>query len=96
MTLSEEFYMALNLCLNTRCNICRNDCPEFRAEKLEFNSPRGKLELVLEALEGKITEDAVCEEISCVSKCNECYSSCPHGIHIPDILAEFRESRSEL
>lgn len=96
MNLSEDFYVNLNLCLNTRCNICRKDCPKYLAEKMEFNSPRGKLELIGEALKGTLSCESVSEEVVCVLSCNECYSSCPHGMHIPDIFVEFRKSCSGL
>ncbi|MHA2122936.1 MAG: 4Fe-4S dicluster domain-containing protein [Promethearchaeota archaeon] len=92
MRLSENSITGLNLCLNTRCNICKTDCPEFKTKKLEFNSPRGKLELIFESIEGKTNEAEVVNIVSCVLKCRECETSCPHDIQIPNILLEFLES----
>ncbi|MHA2053119.1 MAG: 4Fe-4S dicluster domain-containing protein [Candidatus Hodarchaeales archaeon] len=89
MRINEEFLPAINLCLNTRCNICKNKCPLYKKNNLEFNSPRGKLELIFEVLEGKIRKDEVLKEVSCSLECEECYPVCPYEINIPKIFSEF-------
>jgi glycolate oxidase iron-sulfur subunit len=91
-----EFYSSINLCLNTRCNICKETCPRFNIEKVEFNSPRGKLELITEAIEGKIGKEEVRKELSCSRECRECSSSCPHGINITNIFIEFIDLKKEM
>jgi Fe-S oxidoreductase len=91
MKLSEESSKLLNLCLNTRCNYCRSPCPLYNLTKVEFDSPRAKLELVFEALNGRIDIKEARKVLpSCPQDCQECFLSCPHKINPQEIFKEFK------
>ncbi|MHA2218644.1 MAG: 4Fe-4S dicluster domain-containing protein [Candidatus Hodarchaeales archaeon] len=90
----------LNLCFSIRCNYCSTACPVYNNCTLEFNSPRGKKELIFEMLEGNtnINPTEVSKIVYNCYSCRKCISSCPYEINTPRILWEsrhlFKDSRS--
>lgn len=90
MKLPNEASSELNLCLSTRCNFCRDVCPEYNANRTEFNSPRGKLELISEVLKGRIDPIEVVNVLPECDTCRKCYFSCPGGVDVPKIFQEFK------
>ena len=89
MNLSDESLKYLNLCLNTRCNLCKDECPEYNKDRMEFNSPRGKLELIYESVNYRLDAMVIKNFVSCCEKCNPCVDSCPAEVKISKILSEF-------
>ncbi len=62
----------------------------YNADKAEFNSPRGKLELVFEVLARRIDPKEVIKILPSCDECIECISICPHGIDVPRIFEELK------
>ncbi|MCG2718047.1 MAG: (Fe-S)-binding protein [Nanoarchaeota archaeon] len=88
--MSDESTTALNLCLNTRCNFCRETCSVYEVSKMEFDSPRAKLELINEALNDRVDPKDIMITLNRCTSCKKCVESCPYGIDTLKILNEFR------
>lgn len=90
MKLSDKSSYELNLCLNTRCNYCRETCSVYEVSGMEFDSPRAKLELINEVLQDRVDPKEVMSALNKCTSCKKCVESCPYGIDISEILNEFR------
>jgi len=91
LKLSEKSRQALNLCLNTRCNYCRDTCSVYEISRMEFDSPRAKLELINEALSGRVDPRDIIITLNRCTTCKRCVESCPFGIDVADIIQEFNQ-----
>ena len=81
--LKEEIY----LCLNTRCNYCRDVCGAVKRYRMDFNSPREKLELIYEIFyNNKNIGKKVVDIIYRCLACKKCAKACPYGIDTSKIL----------
>lgn len=81
----------LNLCENTRCNYCRETCPVYKMSRLEFDSPRTKLELIMDIKRGLILDfDEATRIVYNCHACNSCMATCPYGINVPKIIWDTR------
>ena len=90
MKLSDKSSYELNLCLNTRCNYCRETCSVYEVSGMEFDSPRAKLELINEVLQDRVDPKEVMSALNKCTSCKKCVESCPYGIDVSEILNEFR------
>jgi len=90
VNISRENLYALELCLNTRCNFCRENCSIYRLSHLEFDSPRAKLEVIDEILNGRINPLDVIKFLNRCTGCKKCVETCPYDIPIPEIINEVR------
>jgi len=90
LKLSDKSSYKLNLCLNTRCNYCRETCPVYEVSRMEFDSPRAKLELINDVIHGRVDPKEVMPALNRCTSCKKCAESCPYGIDVSDILNEFR------
>ncbi|MCH8864195.1 MAG: (Fe-S)-binding protein [Chloroflexi bacterium] len=90
MPLSEEIAIALRKC--NRCGFCQAGCPIYKVTGVEWETARGRIELVRSALldhnlELKDIDDPV---FHCLT-CNNCVEHCPAGIQTADIIFGARE-----
>ncbi len=74
-----------------RCGLCRNVCPSFEESGLEYSSPRGRVQLIRAALEGKIPLERVFKDkiLDCLN-CMRCSEICPSGVRTDRIVLAAR------
>jgi len=69
-----------------------NQCPTYRALRLEPESPRGRIHLVKAAAEGRIElNDRFKEHLQLCLLCRACESACPSGVQYGRIAESARE-----
>ena len=74
----------------TRCGLCLQQCPSFKALKSELYSPRGRSQTVRFLYEGKLNPEQDKKDIlnttySCLM-CGACTSSCPAKTPVADLM----------
>ena len=79
---------AVETCVH--CGFCLPSCPTYRVLGEEMDSPRGRIVLMKQALEGDLTARDVLPYIDRCLGCLGCETSCPSGVHYRDLLIPFR------
>lgn len=69
-----------------QCGYCLPACPTYVTFKKETHSPRGRINLVKMAAEGKITYGDMEESIDLCLGCRACETACPIGVPYGKIL----------
>ncbi|MDG6772726.1 glycolate oxidase subunit GlcF [Thiomicrorhabdus sp. ZW0627] len=79
------------------CGFCLSACPTYGILGDELDSPRGRIYLIKNALEGKqVTANSLVHLDRCLT-CRSCETTCPSGVeygHLLDIGREFIEEKS--
>lgn len=79
---------AVDACVH--CGFCLAACPTYRELGQEMDSPRGRIVLMKEVLEGELTwEDAQPHVDRCLG-CLACEPACPSGVPYRDLISPFR------
>ena len=74
------------------CGLCLNQCPTYRALRLEPESPRGRIHLVKAAAEGRIElTERFKEHLYLCLLCRACETACPSGVQYGRIAETARE-----
>jgi glycolate oxidase iron-sulfur subunit len=79
---------AVDTCVH--CGFCLPDCPTYQVLQEEMDSPRGRIFLMKEVLEGNVElEDALPYIDRCLG-CLACEPACPSGVPYRDLITPFR------
>src|SRR5262245_43090445 len=79
---------AVETCVH--CGFCLPSCPTYRVLGEEMDSPRGRIVLMKQALEGELATEDVLPYVDRCLGCLGCETSCPSGVHYRDLLIPFR------
>jgi glycolate oxidase iron-sulfur subunit len=72
------------------CGFCLPTCPTYDELGDEMNSPRGRIFLIKEVLEGAIPIEEVLDPIDNCLGCDACITSCPSGVEYDHLITAFR------
>ena len=78
-----------------QCGYCLPACPTYVAFEKEKHSPRGRINLVKMAAEGKVSLDDMRESIDLCLGCRACETVCPTNVQYGDILMSAVEVLNE-
>src|SRR5216683_5868497 len=73
------------------CGFCLPACPTYQLWGEEMDSPRGRIHLVAQVLDGATMTDAAAEHFDRCLGCMACMTACPSGVQYDQIIAAARE-----
>lgn len=79
---------AVEACVH--CGFCLPTCPTYVTMDEEMDSPRGRIILMKEVLEGSIALDEAMPYIDHCLGCMACVTACPSGVQYDELLTPFR------
>ena len=79
---------AIEACVH--CGFCLPTCPTYVVLGEEMNSPRGRIFLMKETLEGRLAADDVKPFIDQCLGCLACETSCPSGVPYGELITPYR------
>ncbi len=94
--LGEPMAHAVSTCVH--CGFCLAACPTYRELGQEMDTPRGRIVLMKQVLEGQLDWSAAQPHIDRCLGCLACEPACPSGVPYRDLLSPFRalaESKSK-
>ena len=77
------------------CGFCLPTCPTYDELGEELNSPRGRIFLMKEVLEGTIPLDGALDAIDNCLGCDACITACPSGVEYDHLITAFRSKAEE-
>ena len=94
--LGQEADDILRRCVH--CGFCTATCPTYQVLGNELDSPRGRIYLIKEVLEGKEPTQATQQHLDRCLTCRNCETTCPSGVqygHLVDIGRQIVEEKVE-
>lgn len=94
--LGQEADAILRRCVH--CGFCQATCPTYQVLGDELDSPRGRIYLIKEVLEGKEPTRATQQHLDRCLTCRNCETTCPSGVqygHLVDIGRQIVEEKVE-
>lgn len=88
-----EMAAAVSTCI--RCGFCLPACPTYAVTGNESDSPRGRILLIKEVLEGGLSVADAAEHLDSCLGCLACEPACPSGVSYRDLLSPYRASAIE-
>jgi glycolate oxidase iron-sulfur subunit len=79
---------AVTACVH--CGFCLAACPTYRVLGEEMDSPRGRIVLMKQALEGNLSLGDALPYIDRCLGCLACETACPSGVRYRDLVVPFR------
>src|SRR5580704_10665449 len=79
---------AVNDCVH--CGFCLPACPTYQLWGEEMDSPRGRIHLVSQLLEGAPLTDAAAEHFDRCLGCMACMTACPSGVQYDQLIEAAR------
>jgi glycolate oxidase iron-sulfur subunit len=79
---------AISSCVH--CGFCLPSCPTYVTQGEEMDSPRGRIFLMKEVLEGSLELEAAMPFIDNCLGCQACETACPSGVQYGDLITPFR------
>lgn len=80
---------AVQACVH--CGFCLPTCPTYRPMGQEMDSPRGRIALMKECLEGSLPLEQALPHLDNCLGCLACETSCPSGVSYRELVGPFRE-----
>ncbi len=80
---------AVSACVH--CGFCLPACPTYLELGEEMDSPRGRIVLMKEVLEGGLSLDEALPHVDACLGCMSCVTACPSGVEYGELLMPFRE-----
>lgn len=77
------------------CGFCLATCPTYQVMGEEMDSPRGRIYLMKESLEGDLPLNEMLPFVDRCLGCMACVTACPSGVEYGDLLAPFRARAEE-
>ena len=91
--LGEPMTKAIESCVH--CGFCLSACPTYQELGQEMDSPRGRIILMKEVLEGKLDWTAAQPHVDRCLGCLACEPACPSGVPYRDLISPFRAVAQE-
>lgn len=79
---------AIEACVH--CSFCLSACPTYQVLGQEMDSPRGRISLMKDVLEGQIAAQEAAPHIDRCLGCVGCVPACPSGVQYGDLLLGYR------
>lgn len=86
--LAEPMAEAIESCVH--CGFCLPTCPTYVVSGEEMHSPRGRIVLMKEVLEGELPLEGATEYIDACLGCLACVTACPSGVEYGELITPFR------
>jgi glycolate oxidase iron-sulfur subunit len=86
--LGEPMTHAVETCVH--CGFCLAACPTYRELGQEMDTPRGRIMLMKEVLEGKLPVANAQPHVDRCLGCLACEPACPSGVPYRDLISPFR------
>ena len=84
---------AVEACVH--CGFCLAACPTYREFGQEMDSPRGRIVLMKQVLEGELPWSAAQPHVDRCLGCLACEPACPSGVAYRDLISPFRAAARE-
>ncbi|MDQ0271457.1 (Fe-S)-binding protein [Cytobacillus purgationiresistens] len=78
-----------------QCGYCLPACPTYVSIGKESHSPRGRINLVQMAAEGKISIEEITDSMELCLGCRACETVCPTNVQYGKILESYKEVKAE-
>ena len=79
---------AVSTCVH--CGFCLPTCPTYQVMGEEMDSPRGRIVLMKQVLEGTTHIDEATKHLDACLGCLACETACPSGVPYRDLISPFR------
>jgi Fe-S oxidoreductase len=74
------------------CGLCTSACPTYVENGHEADSPRGRIYLMRNVIDGQLAlDDTVKEHLDLCLNCRACETACPSGVQYGKLIEPFRE-----
>src|SRR5438132_6004841 len=84
-----EVYEAASLC--NKCSLCQAVCPTYVVNPVEWETARGRVALVRDAIEGRLELSDIADgPLSTCLTCNNCVAACAPAVPTADIVTAAR------
>ncbi|MEM7346259.1 MAG: 4Fe-4S dicluster domain-containing protein, partial [Chloroflexota bacterium] len=77
------------------CGFCLPVCPTYKVMGEEMDSPRGRIFLMKEVLEGNLSQEEALPYIDRCLGCEACVPACPSGVPYGELISPFRAYAEE-
>jgi glycolate oxidase iron-sulfur subunit len=86
--LAHPMAQAVDSCVH--CGFCLPTCPTYQVLGEEMDSPRGRIILMKEVLEGNLELDQATPYLDSCLGCMACVTACPSGVQYGELITPFR------
>ena len=78
------------------CGLCTASCPTYVTTGNEADSPRGRIYLMRQVIDGKLDlDEGVKGHLDSCLNCRACETACPSGVQYGKLIEPFREFMNE-